>query len=75
MGEIKTLMVNELKGVRKDLNEIRLEVQKVDDKVHEVEAKMKELEKQVKLTKEENKHLGLKYEIRMKELQLRIRGV
>lgn len=67
MGEIKTLVVNELKGVRKDLGEIKSDVQRVENKVQETEMKVQELEKQVMLAKEENKNLGLKYELKVRE--------
>lgn len=75
MGDIKALVVSELKKARKELGEIKMEVQMVDKKTQKVEKKVTDLEKQVTMLKEENKIQNLKYEIKQRELQLRIRGL
>lgn len=73
MEEIKNLVVTELKEVKKDIGDIRIEISKAGNKVQEMEEKMQKVEKQVKDLKEVNKNLELKYEIKLKDLQLRMR--
>lgn len=75
MSEIKLLMVSEMKEIKKEVGEIRSEINKTESKVQEIESEVQGLGKQIEDLKQVNKESELKYEIKMKELQLRIRGL
>lgn len=75
MGEIKALVINELKEVKKEIGEVKLEIQKMDKKTQELDGKVANLENQITLLKEENNIQRLKFEMKQRELQIRIRGL
>lgn len=75
MGEIKTLVINELKKVRKEMGEIKKEVQSIEKKTQVMDEKVVGLERKVRALEEENRFQNLKYEIKIREFQLRIRGL
>lgn len=70
MGEIKSLVVTEMKEIKIEIGEIRSEMTKTENKVHNLETKVQELEKQIEEIKQDNKNCELKYKIKMRDLQL-----
>lgn len=74
MGEIK-LLISELKEIKLEIGELRGETQKLENKVTDLVNRNKELEEHVEKLESQNKKLELKFELKAKEQQLRIRGL
>lgn len=75
IDKIKALVVSELKEVKMEVGEIKTEMKNMANKVQIMEDKVQKLEGEVKDLKEEEKRVELRWEIKPRELELRIRGL
>lgn len=75
MEDFKEIIISEMKEVRKEMGELRTEMGTTKEKVKDVETKVQEMEEQIKNIKAEKDKMEMKYEIKIRELQLRFRGL
>lgn len=75
MEDFKAIIVSELKEVRTEVGELKTEMEKMECKVGNVEDKIQNLEDQIKDLKADKERMELKYEIKIRDLQLRFRGL
>lgn len=73
--DFKAIIVSKMKEVRKEVGKLKTELEKMEVKVNEVEDKMQNMEDQIKSLKADKDRIELKYEIKIRDLQLRFRGL